>query len=667
MNLASSPWIFNLVAVLLLWSACSYTEKIKDGKTAYERKRYYQASEMLQDEFRAARSNLEQMSIAFLIGDSHMKFGDVKTAAEWFKIAYEGGYGPSALDKYASCLKQMEQYEAAADAFYRAGEEIGDRARYRTEVATCRQAVTWKADAPYSPYVVKPLTKINTPDAEYAPFPLGTDQLAFTSDRESSAGDYIYAWSGNEFSDVFVANLSSGEVKSFENVVNAEDNEGTIAISPDGEKMVFCRCFSREDYDLHCKLLISKKESNAWLKPTILPFVKDGINYRHPTFNDSSDLLVFTANIDEATNDYDLYASRLVDGVWQQPQSLGSRINSQLREGFPFLDKDTLYFSSTYGGMGGLDIYKTYILPNGQWAPRENLLAPINSGADDFSFIIDRYATATDSVVQFGYFSSNRAGGKGQDDLYGYEKRKFYPIKDPEPEEEFAYDIELDLRVFQKKYEDPDDPNSKVLMRFPLPDADIRVTEDGLPYEQTASNKYGILSIDLNPERTYDFFVSHEGFFNNQLVFSTKNLTIDSTKRVQKYEDKILLDKIFLDKEVVLENIYYDLDESFIREDAKPTLDELASLLSFNPQIEIQLSSHTDCRASDAYNDRLSQDRAQSAVDYLIQKGIGQERLVARGYGKTRLAISCACDDCTVEEHQANRRTTFKVIDKEGR
>ena len=369
------------------------------------------------------------------------------------------------------------------------------------------------------------------------------------------------------------------------------------------------------------------------------------------------------ANIEESTNDYDIYVSSLIDDIWQQPQSLGSRINSQQREGFPFLHHDTLYFSSTYGGMGGLDIFRSYLLPNGQWSSRENLLAPINSGADDFGFVVDKYALATDSVTQFGYFSSNRLGGKGQDDLYGYEKRRYFPEKEPEPEEEFAYEIELDLRVFQKKYEDEEDPNSKVLMRVPLAEADIRITEDGLPFEQTASNKYGILSIELNPDKTYDFFVSHDGFFNNQLAFSTKGLPIDSTKRVQKFEEKILLDKIFLDKEIVLENIYYDLDESFIRSDAEPTLNELASLLAFNPQVNIQLSSHTDCRASDAYNDKLSQDRAQAAVDYLIKKGIEKERLVAKGYGKTRLAIECICEECTEEQHQANRRTTFKVVE----
>ncbi|MDH3652347.1 MAG: OmpA family protein, partial [Saprospiraceae bacterium] len=290
------------------------------------------------------------------------------------------------------------------------------------------------------------------------------------------------------------------------------------------------------------------------------------------------------------------------------------------------------------------------------------LMAPINSGADDFGFVVNQFQTVTDSVVQFGYFTSSRAGGRGFDDIYRFEKRKYFPEREPEPEEEFVYEIELGLRIFQKKYEDPDDPNSKVLMRVPLADADINITEDGAQFRDIVSDQYGMQTLKLNPEKEYEFFVSKKDFFNNQLIFSTKNLTIDSSKTIQKYEERILLDKIFYDKEIVLDNIYYDLDESFIREDAKPTLNNLADLLKINPDLKIQLSSHTDCRADDDHNDRLSQARAESAVNFLKEMGIAQERLVAKGYGETLFAINCACEECTEEEHQANRRTTFKVI-----
>jgi outer membrane protein OmpA-like peptidoglycan-associated protein len=200
-------------------------------------------------------------------------------------------------------------------------------------------------------------------------------------------------------------------------------------------------------------------------------------------------------------------------------------------------------------------------------------------------------------------------------------------------------------------------------MRVPLSNAKISVTEDGAVFRETSSDQYGMLTLNLAPEKKYDFFVSHPGFFNNQIAFSTRDLVIDSSERVQRFEERILLDKIFLDKEVVLENIYYDLDEDFIREDAKPTLNELADLLKINPQIRIQLSSHTDCRAGDDYNLDLSQRRAESAIQYLMESGINADRLTAKGYGETLLAVDCQCEECTEEQHQANRRTTFKVIE----
>ena len=122
------------------------------------------------------------------------------------------------------------------------------------------------------------------------------------------------------------------------------------------------------------------------------------------------------------------------------------------------------------------------------------------------------------------------------------------------------------------------------------------------------------------------------------------------------------MDKIFFNTEIVLENIYYDFEKSFIRDDAKPTLDELVENLNLNPSIRIEMGSHTDCRGNPAYNQNLSQDRAQAAVDYLISKGIESTRLEARGYGENQLAIDCICSRCTEDEHQINRRTTFKII-----
>ena len=169
--------------------------------------------------------------------------------------------------------------------------------------------------------------------------------------------------------------------------------------------------------------------------------------------------------------------------------------------------------------------------------------------------------------------------------------------------------------------------------------------------------------MELEKNTDYNFFGSHEGYFNNSARFSSKGIAQDENNPVQKFEVEIVLDKIFKNKEITLDNIYYDYNQSNIRRDAQPTLNELANTLLENPNIRIQMASHTDCRGKANYNQTLSQRRAQSAVDYLITKGIAPERLQAKGFGKSSPAIDCLCSRCLEEEHQANRRTTFSVID----
>ena len=182
-------------------------------------------------------------------------------------------------------------------------------------------------------------------------------------------------------------------------------------------------------------------------------------------------------------------------------------------------------------------------------------------------------------------------------------------------------------------------------------------------FRSVTVNTEGVASIDLEDNLDYNFLAKKEGYLNNQAKFSSKGLGKDPANPIQKFEVEIVLDKIFKNKEITLDNIYYDLDKWDIRTDAQPTLNKLAETLAQNPEVKIQLSSHTDCRGNDAYNATLSQKRAESAVNYLISKGIDAARLGSKGYGESQPAVSCDCKKCTESEHQANRRTTFKVLE----
>ena len=224
------------------------------------------------------------------------------------------------------------------------------------------------------------------------------------------------------------------------------------------------------------------------------------------------------------------------------------------------------------------------------------------------------------------------------------------------------YKILLEGYVLEKIYADGTNPNSAVLGRKPLNGSSVTISI-GKQKKQVTVGEDGLFSLELQENSDYNFFASNEGYLSNQTNFTTKGLGKDPVNPIQKYEVEIVLDKIFKDKEITLQNIYYDYDKSDIREDAKPTLDELSSILFQNPNIKIQLASHTDCRGNDDYNASLSQRRAESAVNYLISRGIESNRLVAKGYGESSPAVSCECKKCTETENQANRRTTFKILE----
>lgn len=268
-------------------------------------------------------------------------------------------------------------------------------------------------------------------------------------------------------------------------------------------------------------------------------------------------------------------------------------------------------------------------------------------------------------MIHKGYFTSTRDEGNGLDDIYSFEKLVPPPPPPKDTTKEIppiVYSMTLNGYVLEKIYENPTDPNSRVLGRKPLNGASVQITINGKS-ETVKVGENGLFELNLTEDTNYDFFASNEGYLNNDERFSTKGISKDPNEPERLFEVEIVLDKIFKNQEIVLDNIYYEFDKADIRNDAKPTLNELADLLSQNPDIKIELAAHTDCKGPAAYNQDLSARRAKSAVDYLVSAGIEDTRLSSRGYGKSSPAVDCVCARCTDEENQANRRTTFKIID----
>ena len=657
-----------IIALILSISACTYVQKVQDGDTAYERKQYAVAIDMLKKEFKRAKSRTEKGKIAYKIANSYSQLHQDGNAIDWYLNAYNNSYGVDALKGYAYSLKTSGQYEEAAEAFKNLGIEIGSPYEYRREIKSCELAQEWLKEVDQNGYTITPLP-INTQRAEYAPTPHKNGDLIFTSDRSSAIGEEVYNWTGRSFSDLFILPAGGEQVQSFDEGLNTPSNEGTVTFNEDYTEIIFTRCFDGEEYaDQYCKLVLSNLVDGAWTVPEPLNFVEPNVNYGHPSLSRDGNTLYFSSDHPEGWGGYDIYRTERTTEGWEPPRLMSRIINSEGNEVYPFIQEDTLFFSSDHHpGMGGLDIFKTYQFSNGKWAPLVNMRPPLNSSSDDFSFVIREQDKVDDDELLFqGYFSSNRAGGSGEDDIYTVEKRYVPPpvVPDTIEEEPVVYKMTLVGYVVEKIYQDPADPNSKVLGRRPLPESDVNIKIKGQADRIVHVGDEGRFELELDSELDYSFLASKVGYLKNSARFSTKGISPDDNNPELTFEVEIVLDKIFANREIVLENIYYDFDQYFIRDDAKPTLNELANTLRQNPNIKIQMASHTDCKGNPRYNENLSQNRAESAVNYLIDQGIDADRLSAVGYGESRPAIDCVCSRCTPEEDQANRRTTFKIVEQ---
>lgn len=662
----------------LLLGSCSPVSPIKDGVTAFERKQYFSAIPLLKRDFERARGRSDKGRLAYRIAESYRNIGDYASAHQWYGIAYQYNYGPEALKGQAHMLKRLERYAEAKEAFRNLSIEIGSPYEYRKEMAACEIAIGWLASAKESGWSVQPVA-FNSPQNDFSPAFYTEGRLVFSSDRPGANSKKNYGWTGNKFMDLFVAAPDAYGAQPFDVRINSTGNEGSIAFNRLFTEVYFSRAVGAyKGDDQYCKLYVSTRTEDGWSEPSPLPYQKERINYMHPALSPDGQTLLFACNDPEGWGGYDLWMMRRnpqLEGGWEEPKVLSRNVNTPGNELFPTWCADTVFFASDgHPGMGGLDIFRTYKMADNTWATPQNLKPPINSGADDFGLIAlvhkpQHRPPQPGDLLLSGFFTSNRPGGRGGDDIYYFEQR-VPPPKPPKTDTTVAtptkpiisFKILLEGYVLEKILADPTDPNSRVLGRKPLPGARVDVAFRDKNQLITVDDN-GFFRLELAENTDYTFTAAKEGYLTNNLRFSTRGIPRDSANPVQIFEVEIVLDKIFRNREIVLENIYYDFDKWDIRPDAEPTLNRLAEMLQQNPGIRIQLGSHTDCRGDNAYNQTLSQRRAQSAVNYLIARGIDPARLTAVGYGETQPAVNCPCNRCTEAEHQANRRTTFKILD----
>jgi peptidoglycan-associated lipoprotein len=505
----------------------------------------------------------------------------------------------------------------------------------------CRPAQKWKANP--KRFTIKEVAALNTEFSDYSPF-YANGNLLWASSRTEATGTEIFEWTGQKCSDFFTASSQTNmwtKPANLKGLVNTNFNEGTGWMDTTGTTLYYTQCNGTDGKGMNCKIYVSYKQNESWSAPKALPFCSDSFSVGHPAMSADGKRMFFASDMPGGMGEKDIYyiPYNVVNDSWGKPVNLGSTVNTNEDDMFPYAATDgTLYYASKgWPGMGGLDLYKT-IDSAGTFKKAENLQSPINSGGDDFgiSFVPPSEVTADDATI--AYFCSNRQGGKGDDDIYALSIKPFVFLVSGK-----VLDTETGL---------------------PVPQANITVRDSATLTEFTIrTNEIGEFTAELPIKSPSLVTAQKDKYFSSApVMISPLGLQKDSTARVTFMLNAIPTDEY----EFTLQGIYYDLDKADIRPDAAKVLDSLITILIQNPSITIELGSHTDSRAPEDYNLKLSQKRAQSCVDYLTKKGIAKDRLTAVGYGETRLVNDCADGiDCTEEQHQENRRTTFRVLSTE--
>ncbi|WP_299782645.1 OmpA family protein [uncultured Formosa sp.] len=582
----------------------------------------------------------------------YSQVNDYELSSNWYaRIVDYPKSNPENLLLYATTLKQTARYAEAKKVLEKYIQTEGSNQDVAIQMAGCDAAIKWMANP--LDYKIKNEKEVNTPLSEFAAYPLN-NEVYYTGEEPKSGKLEHLSWTGASFLKIFKADVDSTSLElsntRFENVVFNKGNHkfhvGPVASNKSGNVFYVTRTYSGKDGQKTKKgkvkyktnkleLYIYTKENEGWVAR---PFAYNNVkkySIGHATLSTDEQILYYVSDMEGSIGGSDIwYSEKQADGSWGEPINAGKTINGYKNEMFPSIAPDgTLYFSSnSLVGLGGLDIFKAKGSKD-RWSNPENLKYPVNSGGDDFAYVINKEKEKKLS----GFFSSNRSGGIGKDDIYSF--------KYEEPK------LVIVLQGITYEGETTDKELSDVKVSLFSKDREL--------IAQKSSGYEGDFIFELTPGTEFKLLSQKQEFYSDSLTISTKNNIKNDTIKVALHLKPLLE----VGKKFVIEGIFYDFDKYNIRTDAQIVLNELIRIMRDNPTLKIELSSHTDSRGDDDYNIKLSQNRAQSAVDYLVSRGIARDRMIAKGYGETRLVNKCKNGvPCSKELHQENRRTEIEVL-----
>jgi outer membrane protein OmpA-like peptidoglycan-associated protein len=587
----------------------------------------------------------------YYIAESYRLSNRIKEAEPYYAKA-----GGRTVDKdtlkfyYAQSLKANGKYAEAKAKLEELAQETtinGLKDRAKAE-ANGIDYLTKLGENP-SYYRVKNLEMINTPSSEYSPVFLN-NELYFTSSRGK---DKIYEATGTPFTDIYKvasrgANVDLATVAALPAGINSANiNDGCITFSPDGKTMVFAKGNSgKKKGTFDVDLYISRYRNNVWSEPIMININQPESWDSAPAFSPDGRTLYFASNRKGGYGGTDIYSSQMdTRGRFSRVRNLGPEVNTPGNENFPYMAEDgKLYFSSDeHPGYGGLDLF--YIKRANGKTSIVNLGQPMNSAGDDFAIFLFR--------PDRGFYTSNRDGGKGDDDIYTFinEDPNLKVVNYYLQGITYTKDKDEKLQVLA---------NTKVSL----------LDEKGDIMQDFVTGNDGKFLFRVYENEDYNMVGESDGYLVRRQAWSTKGKSVDPSTLKElltniTLDTILVLDKIEINKIFVLENIYYNFARAEIRPDAAKELDKLVQLLVDNPEIKIELGSHTDSVDTDSYNLDLSQRRANSAVNYIVQHGISPDRIVAKGYGESKPIARNTNPDGSDNPagRQKNRRTEFKILE----
>ena len=646
--------IISIVAVALLCPSVLQAQKQKTERAyaAWQAGSYYEAIDHFKDVYSKTRDKQLKAEMVFMVSEGYRLINDPKNAELWYKRAVKSPFPkPEAQYWLAETTKKLGRYPQAIEEFRKYRQLVPGDPRTEQQIRACELAMEWQA-SPES-YNVEELKEANSKDSDFSPA-YGRDDnglVWFTSSRDDAKGNKEHGATGQSFTDIFETRLDKKGKWSTPvpvDFLNTEFEDGSPSFSSDYTEVYFTRCEAGKRENKGCVIMYSTREGVNWSDPVKIELLVDSLVAAHPALSPDGQTLYFVSDMPGGKGGKDIYrATRTSPGSpWSRPENLGTDINTRGDELFPFVHSDgTLYFASDgHIGMGGLDIFRAVPQGGDSWLV-QNMRAPVNSPADDFGIVFERDA-------EKGIFSSARKG-RGDDDLYTFE---------------------MPPLIFSVTGLVRDEKTGQ-----PVQGAAVQLIASDGANMQTETGAAGDFRFSLRPEVDYIFLASRKGYLNGKEKETTRG-----QDKSREFMATIQLTPI--DRPIELPNIFYDFGKWDLRPESMVSLDKLVETLNDNPNVTIELMSHTDSRDTEEFNLDLSQKRAQSVVDYLIGRGIAADRLTARGYGETSPKIvdediikgapflrpgatlteqfinGLASDEQKEIAHQINRRTEFRVL-----